>query len=253
MGIRESAITIAKKEVGVQEVPLGSNWGPRVSEYIKAAGYDRGVFWCLCFLYWCVQKAAEETGSKNPLPRTGSCDLLLTWARRGNHLCKDPQPGDFFFVMATENDAIHVGMVLENNGETIKTIEGNSNSDGSNNGFKVAIRPKRRVAKLQFVRWAAAEDEYTLIIGTTKVSKMPVVDGVSYAPVRPVVKALGLNQAKVAWDPETPGVRYDGNLFHAAPQLRDGVAYIPVRAMAGFFGLELEVDDTKRTVKMVRP
>lgn len=41
-----SVLAIAKKEVDTEEVPHGSNWGPRVSQYIKSAGYDDPVFWC---------------------------------------------------------------------------------------------------------------------------------------------------------------------------------------------------------------
>lgn len=253
--IRETTIRIARGEVGTQEDPLGSNTGPRVNEYIRSVGLKPPVFWCACFLYWCVDHAANELGVTNPLPRTGSCDAILEWARRGGHLCNDPQPGDFFLHMASENDATHIGMVVKDNGSTIETIEGNSNAGGSNNGIEVAARPARPKAKLKFVRWAPLTSGagYALMIGRKKIADMPLVEGVSYAPVREVVKALGFDDGLLVWDGEASTVRFNGDLFHAMAQIRGGAAFLPVRSIAGFFGLDVKVDDEKATVTLVRP
>ena len=69
----ERTLGIAAAEVGVMEVPPGSNRGPRVDEYLESVGLDPSEDsypWCAAFVYWTFQKAAAQVGSENPCIRT---------------------------------------------------------------------------------------------------------------------------------------------------------------------------------------
>jgi hypothetical protein len=251
--LREKAIEVATGEIGVREVPLGSNWGPRVSEYIKRTGYTTPGYWCLCFQYWAVDEAAKALSVANPLPRTGSCDLLLTWANKGDHLVSKPQAGDLFLVMATSTDAIHTGMVTGLVDEhTLETVEGNSNTDGSSNGIAV-VKRHRTIRKLKFVRWAEANTELQLVIGGHVVCELTNQDGVCYAPARLVTQKLGLDPNKIGWDSEDQAITYDGLLIQAGARIINGVGNVPVRALAGFFGLVADVNMETKLVTLRRP
>lgn len=252
MGLASTSLSLALREVGVEEEPRGSNRGPRVDQFIQRAGYMPPVYWCLCFAYTMVDDAAKSLGIENPLPRTGSCDLLLEWARRGGHLRDKPEAGDLFLVMASEDDAVHVGFVDADNGNgTIETVEGNTNDGGSSNGYKVARRT-RRSAGLKFVRFAAADTAYRLIIGSKSIDLINIA-GLNHAPVRDVTVALGVDDSKLAYDASIPGVTWDQKVMPATPELRNGKAYLPVRALAKFFGAKgIEVDDSAKTIKFVK-
>jgi hypothetical protein len=253
MTLTESAIQVATGEIGVREEPLGSNWGKKVSEYIRAGGYNEPVYWCLCFQYWVVEQAAHKLGVKNPLPRTGSCDLLFAWAKKGGHLRSVPEPGDLFLVMASANDAIHTGLVIgvSGDGTTVDTIEGNSNDDGSSNGIAV-VKRKRKTAKLKFVRWTSATSGYTLFIGGREVAKMPLIEGTSFAPAKAVAKALGFSPDLVTWDAEVQGIRFDKDLIQGEARIINGSGHVPIRALAGFFGLQVNVNEANHRVDLVR-
>jgi lysozyme family protein len=78
-------LEIAAAEVGVREVPLGSNRGPRVDEYIRSVGLDptKGSYpWCMCFLYWCFREAASQLRTANRLPRTGGVHRAWNESRK---------------------------------------------------------------------------------------------------------------------------------------------------------------------------
>lgn len=266
MGLIEDVITVARGEVGVTESPLGSNWGTTVTaphqgcvaDYIRAGGYDEPVFWCLCFQYWVVQRACAAAGLKNPLPRTGSCDLLLDWARRNEVLHAAPAPGDLFLYMKSASDATHTGLVSAVRADgALNTIEGNSNDNGSSNGIEVVER-RREIKSLKFVRWAdtvvGVEETYTLFLGgnTTPTATMPVVQGASYAPLRAVTRGLGFADDRVTWDDDAQAPRFDKDLIPGQVLVRNGASYVPVRGLAAFFGLHLEVDVAAHTVRMKR-
>ena len=139
----EKVINIAKKYVGVCEDPPNSNnvifntqfYGREVS----GANYP----WCCAFI-WCV---FNEAGIN--IKRTASCMMLGDWFKQEEKYHKDnPQVGDivFFKFSGSSRWTNHVGLVIEVNGNTLTTIEGNTSSDNKgsqNNGGMVAIRTRK--------------------------------------------------------------------------------------------------------------
>jgi len=134
-----------------QESPKGSNRGKRVEAMLRNTGLGGGYPWCAAAVAtWGI----EALGKAWPVPHTADCDALLTWARRRGCLKRtDPQPGDIFLVLKSETDAIHTGIVVQGlaNGQVL-TWEGNTNNDGSREGYRVCQR-RRTTSNLVYVRW----------------------------------------------------------------------------------------------------
>ena len=48
-----AVLQVAAGEIGSMEVPPGSNWGPKVKDYLVSAGVTFPAAWCAGFVYWC--------------------------------------------------------------------------------------------------------------------------------------------------------------------------------------------------------
>lgn len=140
-----SHIEVAISQIGVQEIPKGSNWGQEVKKYLNSVGIDFPASWCMAFVYWCV----EQTGI-NPLVKTGG--VLRQWNEIDpKRKYKTPQPGDIF-IMDFGKGLGHAGFVESVDGNVIHTIEGNTNDTGSREGFEVCRR-QREIKKCKgFIR-----------------------------------------------------------------------------------------------------
>lgn len=139
MSLKELSVQIALTQVGVKEVPLGSNKGPEVEKYLKSIGLGGGYPWCMAFVYWCVNEASKSQGVANPLHKTGGVLLQL---QKSKHLeSATPVPGSIF-IMDFGNGTGHTGFVERVEGNTLYTIEGNTNGAGSREGHSVVRRTR---------------------------------------------------------------------------------------------------------------
>jgi len=141
-----AALKIAACQLGVTEKPKGSNKGPEVEIYLKSVGLGGGYSWCMAFVYWCVAQAKLS----NPLKRTGG--VLAQWNAKPELRKTIPEPGDIF-IMDFGGGAGHTGFVEKvlSNG-VIQTIEGNTNADGSREGYAVCRRTRKISACKGFLR-----------------------------------------------------------------------------------------------------
>jgi len=149
--ISGTALSIAVQQIGVSEQPKGSNSGPMVDRYLAAVGLKPGYPWCMAFVYWSYQQAALAESRPNPVVQTGS--VAECWSRTPDakkiHVetaRKQPQsitPGDQFVLLFGHGTG-HTGLVEAVTGNIIHTIEGNSNLDGSREGFEV-VRHQRLI------------------------------------------------------------------------------------------------------------
>ena len=154
------AITKAAGEIGVLEVPLGSNRGPRVDQYLRSVGLDPAEHsfpWCAAFVYWCFDQAATALSARNPVVKTAG--VLEHWneaGAKGIHRlstveCTDNpslvQPG-LIFVLTTGSGRGHTGLVEEVRGVFLTTVEGNTNAGGSREGIGVFRRDARRISDI---------------------------------------------------------------------------------------------------------
>ena len=152
--LRTAALAEARRRIGVRERPPGSNSGPEVDAYLRRVGLGPGHFWCLAFVYYCVDEAARKRRTRNPLPKTASCSRLYRWAKANGRLVTQPEPGDIFLCIGGETGHYHAGFVEGPvRGEHFPTVEGNSNAEGSANGIGVFRRSRGRlVASCHYVR-----------------------------------------------------------------------------------------------------
>lgn len=140
MRASKQLIVQAKSQVNVQEWPLKNNKGPGVKKYLNSVGLGEGYAWCMAFVYWCVQEVCQDYGVSNSLKKTGG--VLDQWNSREKLRVTTPQPGDVF-IMDFGRGMGHTGIVVEVNGDSIRTIEGNTNDEASREGYIVAEKTRK--------------------------------------------------------------------------------------------------------------
>ncbi|WP_268846746.1 CHAP domain-containing protein [Flavobacterium aestivum] len=140
MTLAQSSLEVATRQIGVTEIPKGSNGGPEVEIYLKSVGLTKGYSWCMAFVFWCVLEASKKQSFPNPLKKTGG--VLDQWNSKPELRRNKPEPG-FVFIMDYGKGLGHTGFVEKvlPNGK-IQTIEGNTNIDGSREGYAVCRRTR---------------------------------------------------------------------------------------------------------------
>jgi len=139
--ISAESLFVATTQIDIREE--GTNGGPEVSRYLKSVGLGPGYAWCMAFVYWCVNVACKRLELSNPLVKTAG--VLDQWnrttLRKIPKIDRSVKPGDIFIIDLGKGNG-HTGFVFKINGGLITTIEGNTNDDGSREGFKVAYRTR---------------------------------------------------------------------------------------------------------------
>jgi hypothetical protein len=137
----------------VQEHPHGSNRGPEIDEYLRYTGTPLGNPWCAAAVSWCLHKAGWE--------KFKSAGVLQWWNGRdasgdrytrnhtGFYEVKIPKRGDLFLNIKPGHT--HEGFVLDVEGDEFKSLAGNTNSDGSREGYTWA-RKVLKLAPYKFLR-----------------------------------------------------------------------------------------------------
>lgn len=151
MDLKTTALQIAQTQVGQTEKPLGSNWGMPVQTFLASVGINFPASWCMAFVYFCFDHAALQLACVNPLFKTGGV-LAQYNHSHANIVGIDPtklladqlQPGDIF-IMRMESGEGHTGIIESVEGDTLNTIEGNTNNNGSREG--TAVERKKRYNK----------------------------------------------------------------------------------------------------------
>jgi len=148
--IRNKAVEIAIGQLGQKEEPIGSNCGPMVNEYLKSVGLNPGYAWCQAFVFWCYAEAAKALGLPNPVIHTAS--VLDCWNRTAVNfklmaveVKARPElvsPGDQIIFKHSATTG-HTGIIERIEGQLFYTIEGNTNHDGSREGYEVERKIRR--------------------------------------------------------------------------------------------------------------
>lgn len=140
MTLPKQVILQAKSQVKVQEWPLKNNKGPGVKKYLNSVGLDEGYAWCMAFVYWCTQEVCRDYQVANPLKKTAG--VLNQWNASVSLQVSAPNPGDIF-IMDFGKGMGHTGIVVEVVGDSILTIEGNTNDEASREGYIVAEKTRK--------------------------------------------------------------------------------------------------------------
>lgn len=148
--VRSLVIAYARQHLAQHPVEIGGeNAGPWVRLYM---GGREGIEWpwCAGFATYVLAQAARTLGVTAPHPYAFGCDYLAGVAQQNSRFLrpKTPadvasvQPGYLFLVRKTQNKWAHIGIVEAVQGEMMLTIEGNTNNDGSPEGFEVCRRTR---------------------------------------------------------------------------------------------------------------
>lgn len=152
MSLNSLSLKIAQSQLGVQELPKNSNAGPAVESYLKSVGLGKGYSWCMAFVYWSVKEASKQLQTNSPLIKTGG--VLRQWNEitPALKITKYPKPGDIF-IMDFGKGQGHTGFVVEVHADgSLKTIEGNTNDEGSREGYEVAYRIRKQSVIKGYIR-----------------------------------------------------------------------------------------------------
>lgn len=128
--------------MGVKETKLKgrwTNWGPKVSMYLASAGIYHPAAWCAAFVTWCLLEAGAKR--KNLPLLAASTYYWYEWANKNKRLLSQPHRGDVFVVNGANGG--HEGWVRASSDAFINTIEGNTNDEGSRDGFEVCERERQ--------------------------------------------------------------------------------------------------------------
>lgn len=156
----------ADRDIGILEVPNGSNRGTRIDAMALRAGYPPPKDQKKAGPYWCAIAAgcwAADVGLKVPANFAGT-DYWLPYVKEGRSAAR-PEPGDFVIYglrrkgpVVEWGDAHHIGIIARVAEPAIGqmvhlTIEGNRSLAGtaSNNGIAVDIGPMTRRDILGYV------------------------------------------------------------------------------------------------------
>lgn len=163
--IRQRLVDIARKEVGVVEVPRNSNTGKRVREY-QAATNLGGTGWpyCAAFVCWCVREWLKlpevrdalkltVSGAEKWRPKTAAAFGFHTWAeQRGLLVMDDGFSNTLHTADIMTFDMSHCGIVEDDKGPYVYTVEGNTSSAGSRDGGGVFAKTRNRTEARKFIR-----------------------------------------------------------------------------------------------------
>ena len=157
-------VAYARQHLAQHPIEIGGeNAGPWVRLYTQGReGPD--WYWCAGFATFCLQQASTTLGVPMPVPTTLACDDMANHA--GSRLLPQPPPsqharitpGSFFLRLAPPPARgskprwkyEHTGIVVGADADGLNTIEGNTNDDGSANGYEVCARV-RGYPRLDFI------------------------------------------------------------------------------------------------------
>lgn len=95
-----------------------------------------------------MNQARQSLGVRLPLKTSVSCDTLAANAKEKRIFLKESKaesktqitPGSLFLNRRTSTDWIHTGIVVRADDEVFETVEGNTNDEGSREGYEVCKR-----------------------------------------------------------------------------------------------------------------
>jgi len=137
-----AAVRLALANVGVCEMPLGSNRGVEVDNWNRVAGAAVASFWCASFASTMWRASRLETAGKGKDP---SCDELMAFAKKTNRWSAKPALGALTFYGPTSTDAQHVALVVRTS-PVLLVVGGNERlgAVSSRNGVAVQLRAEQR-------------------------------------------------------------------------------------------------------------
>ena len=164
MGITASQLlSLARSQIGTLENPLYSNRVKYNTDLVNwgyyPASWGMDMQWCAGFCSWLfITLKAAGFGVSNPIfpVHVYTPDGYNWFQSRGLRVAQNAiRPGDIMYVSYASQSAPvgHIGIVdtVIGNGQ-VQTVEGNSNTDGSSNGYGVFYVRRTLNSRLYFFR-----------------------------------------------------------------------------------------------------
>ncbi len=154
---KKSLVAKARSQVGYKEGPNNQNKYADDPKITKLYGWTpQHQPWCCVFVNWCyLNTFGYDIGSRMTYGGTAACANSAALFRNNGALMQTPEVGDqiFFFSGGGIN---HTGIVVEVNGASIKTIEGNY-SDGV--GIGSYIVGSSKIAGYGRPKWSLVQSD----------------------------------------------------------------------------------------------
>ncbi len=149
--LRDLVIAYAKQQLSSSPRELyNENLGPWVRAYMDGLE-GKPWAWCMGFTQTVLDQAFTSLGMQfiSIMPKTYSCDVVGEYGKANNRLRTYAdvratpslvKPGDVFLVYSRPGDWTHTGIITNVEDGFFHTIEGNTNDEGSREGFEVCQR-----------------------------------------------------------------------------------------------------------------
>ncbi|MEU9115127.1 hypothetical protein AB0D04_25900 [Streptomyces sp. NPDC048483] len=140
MGQTDTLIAIEKAEVGYREGFSNGHYNnnQKYSPTVPGLEWSQNQAWCQTFQSWAFQQADV----KSLAPVTASCAAGVNWYKSRGRFSYYPAIGAMVFFGHT--GGTHVGLVYKYDADTVYTIEGNTNANGSAEGNGVYLKKRAR-------------------------------------------------------------------------------------------------------------
>jgi hypothetical protein len=158
-------LVVAYAHQHLKEHPVeigGNNRGPWVRMYMTG-NEGSSWAWCAGFATFILKQASVNSMFDMPVDTTFSCDELANEGKdnglfvegkkviNGSIDYNEMPIGSIFLVRKVPGDWTHTGIAIEFDSTGVKTIEGNTNDEGSSEGYEVCLR-NRAYKNLDFVK-----------------------------------------------------------------------------------------------------
>lgn len=139
----ERLIQNARKYLGLREIG-NTNRNTKLDQWARALGLPVGIPWCLSSLQGIIKETADEIGCPDPLkPDTAHClTLLNSVPKEWVHDAEDGIRGDLG-IMDFGGGRGHVFLIQGYGAGIYSTLEGNTNDDGSREGYEFCERSRK--------------------------------------------------------------------------------------------------------------
>ena len=144
-------VDVASSQLGVHETR--PNDGPEIRLYLHSVGIYTPAPWCAAFVNWCLTICGVDSPINGWAASAVARNVVYVRGGRNN---KTVEPGDVAALYYPSMNRVGHAFIIEDwgSGNKVRTIEGNSNDNGSREGTSVVrrIRLKKTIYKVSRYR-----------------------------------------------------------------------------------------------------
>ncbi len=152
--LKQNVVSLAQREVGIKEMPAGSNDGPRVHIY-ESITRMFGQAWCASFVTWLFATIAKEMGKKfKVFPGAASVPIWTENIRAGRYGWRrvevaSAMPGDVVTLWGSEH--IELVISVDHIAHQLHCVGGNTSENGASSSGGQVCRTVRNFYEVTVV------------------------------------------------------------------------------------------------------